>query len=114
MFSDVFRKSYHLCDNVGKRITAGEAEDGKIIRNTRIACWIPEATNTHSEYVMPIASTPGDRGSTVVNPLTPNDLYMSRTAPLTSKRSILYIYSTNIGTEYFNPYPANVENMVSS
>jgi len=26
---------------------------------------------------------------------------MSRTAPLTSKRLILYIYSTNIGTEYF-------------
>jgi len=26
---------------------------------------------------------------------------MGRTAPLTSKRSILYIYSTNIGTEYF-------------
>ena len=35
------------------------------------------------------------------NPLVPNDLYMSRTAPLTSKRCILYIYSTNIGTEYF-------------
>ena len=35
------------------------------------------------------------------NPLTPNDLYMSRTAPLTSKRCILYIYSTNIGAEYF-------------
>jgi len=33
--------------------------------------------------------------------LTPNDLYISRTAPLTSKRCILYIYSTNIGTEYF-------------
>jgi predicted membrane protein len=26
---------------------------------------------------------------------------MGRTAPLTSKRFILYIYSTNIGTEYF-------------
>ena len=26
---------------------------------------------------------------------------MGRTAPLTSKRCILYIYSTNIGTEYF-------------
>ena len=39
--------------------------------------------------------------SDIFNPLTPNDLYMSRTAPLTSKRSILYIYSTNIGTEYF-------------
>ena len=36
-----------------------------------------------------------------INPLTPNDFYMSRTAPLTSKRCILYIYSTNVGTEYF-------------
>ena len=35
------------------------------------------------------------------NPLTPNDLYISRTTLLTSKRCILYIYSTNIGTEYF-------------
>jgi len=31
----------------------------------------------------------------------PNDSYRGRTAPLTSKRYILYIYSTNIGTEYF-------------
>ena len=31
----------------------------------------------------------------------PNDPYMGRTAPLTSKRCILYIYSTNRGTEYF-------------
>jgi hypothetical protein len=36
-----------------------------------------------------------------LNRLTPNDLYISRTAPLTSKRCILYVYSTNIGTEYF-------------
>ena len=36
-----------------------------------------------------------------VNPLTPNDHYSGRTAPLTSKRRILYIFSTNIGTEYF-------------
>ena len=36
-----------------------------------------------------------------VNRLTPNDPYMGRTAPLTSKRCILYVYSTNIGTEYF-------------
>ena len=35
------------------------------------------------------------------NPLTPNDPYSGRTAPLTSKRCILYIYSTNTGTEYF-------------
>ena len=37
----------------------------------------------------------------VINPFTPNDHYIGRTAPLTSKRCILYIYSTNIGTEYF-------------
>ena len=35
-----------------------------------------------------------------LNPLTPNESYRGRTAPLNSKR-ILYIYSTNIGTEYF-------------
>ena len=36
-----------------------------------------------------------------LNRLTPNDPYMGRTAPLSSKRCILCIYSTNIGTEYF-------------
>ena len=39
--------------------------------------------------------------SLVIKPLTPKDPYRGRTAPLTSKRCILYIYSTNIGTEYF-------------
>jgi len=36
-----------------------------------------------------------------MNPLTPNDPYWGRTAPLTSKSCILYIYSRNLGTEYF-------------
>ena len=36
-----------------------------------------------------------------LNRLKPNDPYMGRIVPLTSKRCILYIYSTNIGTEYF-------------
>jgi len=36
-----------------------------------------------------------------INPLKPNDHYIGRTAPLTSKRCILCIYSTNIGIEYF-------------
>jgi len=36
-----------------------------------------------------------------INPLTPNNPYRGRTALLTSKRCILYVYSTNIGTEYF-------------
>ena len=36
-----------------------------------------------------------------INPLTPKDPSSGRTASLTSKRYILYIYSTNTGTEYF-------------
>ena len=37
----------------------------------------------------------------VFNPLMPNDHYSGRTAPLTSKHFISYIYSTNTGTQYF-------------
>jgi len=36
-----------------------------------------------------------------INPLKPNDLKKRRTAQLTSRCCILYIYSTNISTEYF-------------
>jgi len=35
------------------------------------------------------------------NPLMPNNTDSGQTALLTSKRCILYIYSTNTGTEYF-------------
>ena len=41
---------------------------------------------------------PDDR---CINLLMPNNDYSDRTAPLTSKRCILCIYSTNVGTEYF-------------
>jgi len=37
----------------------------------------------------------------VINHLTPNDHYRGRTVTLISKRFILYIYSKNIGTDYF-------------
>jgi len=37
----------------------------------------------------------------LINRLTPNDDYSGRTALLICKRCILYIYSTNIGIEYF-------------
>ena len=44
-------------------------------------------------------------GSTVINLLKPNDIYIYiyiyRIAALTSRRYILNIYSTNIHTEYF-------------
>ena len=41
------------------------------------------------------------RQSFMINLLTPDDDYSGRTVPLTSKCCILYIYSTNIDTEYF-------------
>jgi len=34
--------------------TAGPAIGGNIIWRMRIACWIPEARNTHSDYVINI------------------------------------------------------------
>ena len=40
-------------------------------------------------------------GYKVFNLLKPNDIYICRSAALTSRRYILNIYSTNIHTEYF-------------
>jgi thiosulfate reductase cytochrome b subunit len=40
-------------------------------------------------------------GWILLNHLTPNVHFSGRTAPLTYRRCILYIYSTNICTEYF-------------
>jgi len=59
----------------------------------------------------------GGKALLIFNPLTPNDHYSGRTAPLTSKRCILYIYSTNIGTEYFkhginSPFFFSLQNAV--
>jgi hypothetical protein len=47
------------------------------------------------------ADSHSDPAETTLNPLAPNDAYVSRTAQLTSTRCILNIYSTNILTEYF-------------
>jgi len=44
---------------------------------------------------------PRPEASASINPWTLNDPYMGRTAPLTCRCCILYIYSTNIRTEYF-------------
>jgi len=47
-----FRKTRHLRDIVEKHCTAGQATDHNIIRRMRFACWITEATDTHSEYLV--------------------------------------------------------------
>jgi len=36
---------------VEKYCRAGQATGDSMIGRLRIACWIPKATNTHSEYV---------------------------------------------------------------
>jgi hypothetical protein len=51
VFNNLFRKSR---DNVKKCCRAGVTDDN-ITRHMRIACRIPRATNTNSEYVTPIA-----------------------------------------------------------
>ena len=38
--------------NLEKYCGAGEATDDSIMRRMRIACWIPKATNAHSQYVI--------------------------------------------------------------
>jgi len=43
----------------------------------------------------------GSQSALGINHLTPNGHYMGRTVQLTSRRCILYIYSTNILNEYF-------------
>ena len=46
-----FRKSYRLWDNVQKNILE-RGRPQMTIGRMRIECWIPKATNTHSEYVI--------------------------------------------------------------
>jgi hypothetical protein len=49
-YNFVFRKSYHLWDNVEKDVRNGHATDDKIIRRMHIPCLITKATNSHTEY----------------------------------------------------------------
>jgi len=51
----VFRKSCRLWKNVGKYDTGGQATDDNIVRRMRFTCRMTKATNTHSEYITPVA-----------------------------------------------------------
>jgi hypothetical protein len=48
----IYRKSCRLWDNEEKCYTDGESTDTNVIRRTHFSCWIPKATNTHSEYII--------------------------------------------------------------
>ena len=92
-----------LVDTAFSRITAACNAVFKVsrgskhsIKKTAISWWTEELT------VLRKRTNASRRWyQRTINPLTPNDRYSGRTAPLTSKRCILYIYSTNIGNEYF-------------
>jgi len=49
----IFSKNSVYNNNVEKYCRAGQATDDNMAH--LIACWIPKATNTHSEYVILIA-----------------------------------------------------------
>jgi len=55
MFNIFFIKSYRLLDNMEIQCRAGQATDDNTIWRICIACWITNATETPSEYVILIA-----------------------------------------------------------
>ena len=66
----------------------------------RRACGVSRIEHVRNDEIKRRSQRKKDIMDTI-NPLMPKDHYSARTAPLTSKRCILYIYSTNKGTEYF-------------
>ena len=87
-----------LFRNDALRLSSGSGSDGrrgvphKVVVHLQCEAALQTKNITQFKY---------SRKALVLNPLTPNDHYNGRTAPLTSKRCILYIYSTNIVAEYF-------------
>jgi len=69
-----------------------------LFNKTSLSAEITDAATTILHETSLLAT---NRHPLYFNLLTPNDDYNGRTAPLTSKCCILYIYSTNICTEYF-------------
>ena len=51
----LFRKKKIRLWDMEKYVRHGHVTDDNITRHMRFACWIPKATNTHSEYVIFIA-----------------------------------------------------------
>ena len=52
IFKNFFRKSCRLWNNVEKYCRALRVRDDNIIRRVLITCWVTNAINTHSQYVM--------------------------------------------------------------
>jgi hypothetical protein len=50
-----FNSAFKGLNNMEKYGRARQATDGNITQHMRIACWVSEVTNTHSDYAIPIA-----------------------------------------------------------
>ena len=56
MFNNFFfLENCPLLDNVEKYCIAGQATDNNVNQHVRIVCWIPKATNKHSQHAILIA-----------------------------------------------------------
>ena len=87
---------------VNHRFPARQSSDVKSSRNKLLQRQPSRVRSRNLAFDASFIISVGDPTSNVtINPLTPKDHYRGRTAPLASKRCILYIYSTNTGTEYF-------------
>ena len=68
------RKSWRLCDNLGKHGRTGQATDDNMIPSKSFACRITKTTDTHLEYVIIIVFPPQqwlhERGSNVIHTLS--------------------------------------------
>ena len=96
--------NYSTCFGRPSRPSSGEHKTVVAASGTDHTTW--EASFFIRDQIRTYLVTTNSRtnkcfNSIFFNPLTPNNPYSGRAAPLTSKRCILYIYSTNIGTEYF-------------
>jgi hypothetical protein len=47
-----FSENRTICETMWKNVTARQTADDNIMERMQIACWIPNATDTPSEYVM--------------------------------------------------------------
>ena len=52
MFNNFLTENRTACVKRGGGGKRGEASEDKTIRRMRFACWLSEATDTHSEYVI--------------------------------------------------------------
>jgi hypothetical protein len=97
---NVPRKSCRLWDNVGKYGTAGQATDGNIIRRMGIACWIPKATDTHSQYVIlidfPLQQWLGERASMLHYTYIVSFVFILQSSCIFPKMVFLYIPYLNL------------------